>query len=173
MTAAASPLDASSATAESGRNDATTATNESRVLNDKLYGSITKATDYETWEEQNVIMQEFSYYTIMNELSNIGIKDKIFMDVGCGPCPIGQKLVVKGAKKVFGVDISQAMLDRAQMILEGRVLLISLSWFKEIFWRIHLRSMKKSMLWLHHMSFQRLFPTRKSLLSSSLAARIG
>ncbi len=120
MTVAASPIDASSAATESGRNDATTTTNESRVLNDKLYGSITKATDYESWEEQDVIMQEFSYYTIMNELSNIGIKDKIFMDVGCGPCPIGQKLVVKGAKKVVGVDISHAMLDRAQMILEEK-----------------------------------------------------
>ena len=110
--------------ARAGSNDATTATatNESRarVLNDKFYGSITKATDYETWEEQNVIMQEFSYYTIMNELSNIGIKDKIFMDVGCGPCPIGQKLVVKGAKKVIGVDVSQAMLDRATTKLEEK-----------------------------------------------------
>ena len=60
MTAAAGPLDASSATAESGRNDATTATtatNESRVLNDKFYGSITKATEYESWEEKNVIIQ--------------------------------------------------------------------------------------------------------------------
>ncbi len=106
--------------ARAGRNDATTATNESRVINDKFYGSISKATDYESWEEKNVIMQEFNYHTIMNELSNIGIKDKLFMDVGCGPCPIGQKLVVKGAKKVFGVDISQAMLDRAKIKLEEK-----------------------------------------------------
>ena len=93
---------------------------ESRALNDELYGSDTAATDYESWEENNVIMQEYSYYTIMNELSNIGIKDKTFMDVGCGPCPIGQQLVAKGAKKVFGVDVSQAMLDRAQTMLEEK-----------------------------------------------------
>ena len=120
MTAAASPIDTSSSKAESGRNDATTASNESRSLNDRFYASHTNVTDYESWEEQDVIMQEFSYYTIMNELSNIGINDKIFMDVGCGPCPIGQKLVVKGAKKVFGVDVSRAMLDRAQMKLEEK-----------------------------------------------------
>ena len=104
-----------------GKNsDAAAAAAESRALNDEVYGCHTAATDYESWEENNVIMQEYSYYTIMNELSNIGIKDKTFMDVGCGPCPIGQQLVAKGAKKVFGVDVSQAMLDRAQTMLEEK-----------------------------------------------------
>ena len=104
-----------------GKNsDAAAAAAESRALNDEVYGCHTAATDYESWEENNVIMQEYCYYTIMNELSNIGIKDKTFMDVGCGPCPIGQQLVAKGAKKVFGVDVSQAMLDRAQTMLEEK-----------------------------------------------------
>ena len=57
---------------------------------------------------------------LLNEMDNIGIEGKVFMDIGCGPCPIGQRLVAKGAKKVYGVDVSQAMLDRTQMILEKK-----------------------------------------------------
>jgi len=29
-----------------------------------------------------------------------GIENKTFLEVGCGPCPIGQRLAEKGAKKI-------------------------------------------------------------------------
>jgi 2-polyprenyl-3-methyl-5-hydroxy-6-metoxy-1,4-benzoquinol methylase len=35
-----------------------------------------------------------------------GIEGKTFLEVGCGPCPIGQQLAKKGAKKIIGLDIS-------------------------------------------------------------------
>ena len=42
------------------------------------------------------------------------MQDKTFLEVGCGPCPIGKKLAMKGAKKVFGLDISSEMLEQAK-----------------------------------------------------------
>jgi predicted RNA methylase len=36
------------------------------------------------------------------------------MEVGCGPCPIGQKLAAKGAKKIYGLDISSEMIEAAR-----------------------------------------------------------
>lgn len=146
---------------------------ELRSLNDELYGSHTAATEYESWEENNVIMQEYCYYTIMNELSNIGINDKTFMDVGCGPCPIGQQLVAKGAKKVFGVDVSQAMLNRAQKMLEEKGIADKFELVQGDILDDAFKLDEQVVSWLHHnMSYPLSFPTRKSLPSSSLVVRI-
>ena len=43
-----------------------------------------------------------------------GIEGKTFMEVGCGPCPIGQRLAAKGAKKIYGLDISSEMIEAAR-----------------------------------------------------------
>lgn len=39
-------------------------------------------------------------------MSQEGIEGKTFLEVGCGPCPIGQQLAKRGAKKIYGLDIS-------------------------------------------------------------------
>ena len=36
------------------------------------------------------------------------------MEVGCGPCPIGQKLAKLGAKKIYGLDISSIMIETSR-----------------------------------------------------------
>lgn len=36
------------------------------------------------------------------------------MEVGCGPCPIGQKLATLGAKKIYGLDISSEMIETSK-----------------------------------------------------------
>lgn len=59
-------------------------------------------------------MQHLCYYSTINELEKEGIEGKTFLEVGCGPCPIGQNLAKKGAKKIYGVDISSEMIDNAQ-----------------------------------------------------------
>jgi hypothetical protein len=38
------------------------------------------------------MMQNIHYYSQLNELSLEGVEGKTFLEVGCGPCPIGQKL---------------------------------------------------------------------------------
>jgi len=43
----------------------------------------------------------------MMELQKFGIEGKTYLEVGCGPCPIGKRLVNLGAQKVIGLDISQ------------------------------------------------------------------
>jgi len=57
------------------------------------------------------------YYSTLEEILKEGIMGKTFLEVGCGPCPIGQKLVAKGAKKIYGLDISQEMIDDAMVNL--------------------------------------------------------
>jgi ubiquinone/menaquinone biosynthesis C-methylase UbiE len=47
-----------------------------------------------------------SYYSTINEIEKEGIEGKTFLEVGCGPCPIGKLLANKGAKKIIGLDIS-------------------------------------------------------------------
>jgi len=51
-------------------------------------------------------MQKYCYYSTFNELDKEGVEGKTFLEVGCGPCPIGQRLATKGAKKIYGLDIS-------------------------------------------------------------------
>jgi ubiquinone/menaquinone biosynthesis C-methylase UbiE len=59
-------------------------------------------------------MQKYCYYSTFKELEDEGIEGKTFLEVGCGPCPIGRKLVAKGAEKVVGLDISSSMIDAAR-----------------------------------------------------------
>lgn len=46
-----------------------------------------------------------------------GIEGKTFLEIGCGPCPVGQRLAGMGAKKIYGLDISQGMIDSAKVEL--------------------------------------------------------
>ena len=59
-------------------------------------------------------MNRYCYYSTFQELINDGIEGKTYLEVGCGQCPIGQQLVAKGAKKIYGVDISGGMIDAAK-----------------------------------------------------------
>ena len=81
---------------------------EARQKNTKEYNDT--ASLYNDWQSSNVQMQQLCYYSCFNKLDQIGIKDKTFLEVGCGPCPIGKKLALKGAKKIYGLDISSEML---------------------------------------------------------------
>jgi len=56
---------------------------------------------------------EVSYYSTFNELSKEGIEGKTYLEIGCGPCPIGRRLVERGAKKIYGLDISSEMIKNA------------------------------------------------------------
>lgn len=85
---------------------------------DKNRDEYNKGADaYTLWQETNVLMQHQCYYTAINELQQEGIEGKTFLEVGCGPCPMGQKLVPLGAKKIYGLDISQSMIDNANQEL--------------------------------------------------------
>jgi ubiquinone/menaquinone biosynthesis C-methylase UbiE len=59
-------------------------------------------------------MQKYCYYSTFAELEKEGIEGKTFLEVGCGPCPIGQLLAAKGAKKIYGLDISSEMIEAAR-----------------------------------------------------------
>ena len=59
-------------------------------------------------------MQNYCYYSSFNEMGKEGIEGKTFLEVGCGPCPIGQRLAAKGAKKIYGLDISSEMIEAAR-----------------------------------------------------------
>ena len=47
------------------------------------------ADHYDEWCKENVLMQHLCYYSTDNELKKVGIEGKTFLEVGCGPCPIG------------------------------------------------------------------------------------
>ena len=47
------------------------------------------AAAYDQWQASNVLMQNLCYYSTFNELAKDGIEGKTFLEVGCGPCPIG------------------------------------------------------------------------------------
>jgi len=72
------------------------------------------ADAYERWCEKTILMQKYCYYSTLNEIESMGIKGKTFLEVGCGPCPIGQRLAKKGAKKIYGLDISSEMIEAAR-----------------------------------------------------------
>ena len=59
-------------------------------------------------------MQKYCYYSTFAEMEKEGIEGKTFLEVGCGPCPIGQKLAKMGAKKIYGLDISESMIEAAR-----------------------------------------------------------
>ena len=50
------------------------------------------ADSYEAWSNENVLMQKQCYYTTLNELEKAGIEGKTYLEVGCGPCPVGRVL---------------------------------------------------------------------------------
>ena len=52
-----------------------------------------------------------------NELKKEGIEGKTYLEVACGPCPIGQKLALLGAKKIYGLDISSEMIETSRKTL--------------------------------------------------------
>lgn len=64
-------------------------------------------------------MQKYCYYSTFKEMEAEGIEGKTFLEVGCGPCPIGQKLAKLGAKKIYGLDISSEMIEAAQKHLKA------------------------------------------------------
>lgn len=72
---------------------------------------------YFNWQQDHICMQKLHYYTTINELKKEGIEGKTFLEIGCGHCPIGQKLVELGAKKIIGLDISEGMLNEARQAL--------------------------------------------------------
>jgi ubiquinone/menaquinone biosynthesis C-methylase UbiE len=55
-------------------------------------------------------MNHIGYFSTLNEIESMGIEGKTFLEVGCGPCPIGKRLVERGAGKIYGLDISQEMI---------------------------------------------------------------
>lgn len=75
------------------------------------------ADAYDQWCSNNIIMQNYCYYSTFKELENEGIEGKTFLEVGCGPCPIGKRLSKKGAKKIYGLDISSEMIEAAKQHL--------------------------------------------------------
>ena len=75
------------------------------------------AGDYDSWCKEAVLMQQICYYSTFNELEKDGIQGKTYMEVGCGPCPIGKKLAVMGAKKIYGIDISSEMIEGCKKTL--------------------------------------------------------
>ena len=58
-------------------------------------------------------MQNYCYYSTAAELEANGIEGKTVMEIGCGPCPIGQRIAAK-AKKIYGVDISSEMIEASK-----------------------------------------------------------
>lgn len=88
-------------------------TEEARSKNKEEYNDA--ADEYAMWCSGSVLMQEYCYHSTIEQIEKqVGIKGKSFMEVGCGPCPIGQKLVARGAAKIVGVDISDKMIDNAR-----------------------------------------------------------
>ena len=85
---------------------------EAREKNIEEYNKT--AGGYESWANENILMQKYCYYSTIAELEKDGIEGKTFMEVGCGQCPIGQELAKKGAKKIYGLDISSSMIDIAR-----------------------------------------------------------
>ena len=89
---------------------------EARNKNKDEYNST--AGDYDSWQNGNVLMQNICYHATFKELEAEGIQGKTFLEVGCGPCPNGQRLARRGAKKIYGLDISEEMIANAKKDLE-------------------------------------------------------
>jgi hypothetical protein len=47
------------------------------------------ADNYNTFAQESILMQHYCYYSTFAELEKEGIEGKTFLEVGCGPCPIG------------------------------------------------------------------------------------
>lgn len=82
---------------------------------DKNIEEYNQAADaYDEWSAKNILMQRYCYYSTFKEMEKEGIEGKTFLEVGCGQCPIGQQLAKKGAKKIYGLDISEEMIQLAR-----------------------------------------------------------
>lgn len=66
---------------------------------------------YNDWCQSSIIMNRYAYYSIFKEIEKEGLQGKTFLEVGCGPCPIGVMLAKNGAKKIIGLDLSPEMLE--------------------------------------------------------------
>ena len=61
-----------------------------KLSRDKNIEEYNKTADsYEKWSQTNILMQRYCYYSTFQELEKEGIEGKTFLEVGCGPCPIG------------------------------------------------------------------------------------
>ena len=89
-----------------------TTSQEARDKNIEEYNKTADA--YDLWCQENILMQKYCYHSTFAEMEKEGIEGKTFMEVGCGPCPIGQRLAAKGAKKIYGLDISSEMIEAAR-----------------------------------------------------------
>ena len=47
------------------------------------------ADKYDNWCKTNTTMQQMCYFSTFDQLEKEGIEGKTFLEVGCGPCPVG------------------------------------------------------------------------------------
>jgi ubiquinone/menaquinone biosynthesis C-methylase UbiE len=85
---------------------------DARTKNREEYSG--QADIYADWQANNICMQKLHYFTTFDQLRQEGVDGKTFLEVGCGTCPVGQRLVQDGAKKIYGLDISAGMLEEAK-----------------------------------------------------------
>lgn len=91
---------------------------DARNKNRTEYDSTADA--YERWENESLLMQNLCYFSTIDQIKQEGIEGKTFLEVGCGPCPIGQRLALLGAEKIYGLDISQEMIQNARKQLDEK-----------------------------------------------------
>ena len=57
---------------------------------DKNIDEYNKTADaYDEWCKENVLMQKYCYYSTFDYICSEGVEGKTYLEVGCGPCPIG------------------------------------------------------------------------------------
>lgn len=96
-------------------------TQEARDKNRDEYDRAAKA--YDEWALGSMVMQNWCYYSTVDSIAQHGIEGKTFLEVGCGPCPIGQRLAARGAKKIYALDISEEMIENARKDLTQKGLI--------------------------------------------------
>ena len=95
-----------------GENGVGYSATEARDKNRNEYNET--ADVYTVWGETSLLMQQQSYYAGFQEMMKEGVQGKTFLEIGCGFCPCGQKLAAKGANKIYGLDISEGMIEMAK-----------------------------------------------------------
>lgn len=87
---------------------------KAQEIADKRKAEYNKTADqYEAWCAENFVMQNYCYHSTASEIESSGIKGKTVLEIGCGPCPIGQRIAGKAAK-IYGVDISSEMIEASK-----------------------------------------------------------
>ena len=62
----------------------------SEQAREKNIGEYNETADkYDHWCKNNVTMQHYSYFSTFEQLEKEGVEGKTFLEVGCGPCPVG------------------------------------------------------------------------------------